>query len=64
MTSFRNDVTEDFYNTFLSIRFELKKHFKQNRIYISFLLAIVLPLIFYIVPKIWNIGFSDTPAGV
>ncbi|MFP3872434.1 MAG: ABC transporter permease [Candidatus Natronoplasma sp.] len=53
MKTFKDDVLEDLYNTYLTISFELKKHFRRKRVIISFSLAVILPLIFYIVPKIW-----------
>ncbi len=53
MKSIRDDIAEDLYNTWLTISFELKNHFRRKRVIISFSLAVILPLIFYVVPKIW-----------
>ncbi len=59
MKSIKKDILEDMKNTCLTISFELKKHFRMKRMIISFALAIGLPLIFYLVPKIWA-SFPDT----
>ncbi len=59
MKSIKEDILEDLKNTCLTVSFELKKHFRMKRMIISFALAIGLPLIFYIVPKIWA-SFPDT----
>lgn len=59
MKSIKEDITEDLRNTWLSINFELEKHFKRKRVIISFSLAVILPLVFYIVPEIWA-SFPDT----
>ncbi|MEF8874585.1 MAG: ABC transporter permease [Candidatus Thermoplasmatota archaeon] len=59
MKSIKEDVAEDLYNTWLTITFELKKHFQRKRVIISFSLAVLLPLIFYIVPKVWA-DFPDS----
>jgi len=42
--SFRNDIFE----TYLSVKFELLKHLKRRRLLIVAVLAIVVPLIFYV----------------
>lgn len=62
MKSMKDDMLEDMKNTCLTVSFELKKHFRMKRMIISFALAIGLPLIFYIVPKIWA-SFPDTAEG-
>ncbi|MBS3815966.1 MAG: ABC transporter permease [Candidatus Thermoplasmatota archaeon] len=59
MKSIKDDICEDVRNTWLTIEFELEKHFKRKRVIISFSLAVILPLIFYVVPKIWA-DFPDT----
>ncbi len=59
MKSIMEDISEDVKNTCLTVSFELKKHFRMKRMIISFALAIGLPLIFYIVPRIWA-SFPDT----
>ncbi|MBS3782696.1 MAG: ABC transporter permease [Candidatus Thermoplasmatota archaeon] len=59
MKSIKEDILEDMRNTCLTVSFELKKHFRMKRMIISFALAVGLPLIFYIVPKIWA-SFPDT----
>ncbi len=62
MKSIKEDMMEDIKNTCLTVSFELKRHFRMKRMIISFLLAIGLPLIFYIVPLIWA-SFPDTAEG-
>lgn len=59
MKPFRQDVLEDLRNTCLTITFELKKHFRRKRMILSFTLAVALPLIFYIAPKLWA-SFPDS----
>jgi len=62
MKTVKEDIKEDLKNTCLTVSFELKKHFRMKRMIISFGLAIGLPLIFYIVPRIWA-SFPDTAEG-
>ena len=59
MKPIKEDILEDMKNTCLTVSFELKKHFRMKRMVISFALAIGLPLIFYIVPRVWA-SFPDT----
>ena len=42
--SFRNDISE----TYLSVKFELMKHLKRRRLFIVPVLAVIVPLIFYV----------------
>ncbi len=53
----------DLYDTFLSTKFELRKHYRRKRIQMAVLLALVLASIFYIVPSIWDIGLAETAGG-
>ena len=48
MTSFAGDIRGDLYNTWLSIKFELRKHLRRKRLLIVAALAILVPLIFYV----------------
>lgn len=50
----------DFYDTYLSTKFELRKHYRRNRIQMAVLLALVLASIFYIVPTIWDISIAES----
>jgi len=48
MTSFGDDIKGDLLNTWLSIKFELRKHLRRKRLLIVAALAILIPLIFYV----------------
>ena len=51
---------DDFKNIYLTIKFELLKQIRRKRILITLLLAILIPLIFYIVPPILGNDYADT----
>lgn len=44
----RDKINNDFFDTYLSIKFELLKHLKHRRLLIVAALAIIIPLIFYV----------------
>ena len=50
MTSFAHGMTGEVYDTYLSVRFELQKHLRRKRLLIVAALAILMPLVFNIVP--------------
>ncbi len=58
--SFKNDVSSDMNHVFLNVAFEMKKHWKKNRILIVSLLAIALPLLFYAVPPMLGSDYAET----
>ena len=60
MTFFAGGVTGEVSDTFLSIGFELRKHLRRKRILIVAALAIVVPLIFYIVLTIGDVDFGES----
>jgi len=51
---------DDLKNMYLTIKFEMLKHIKRKRILITLILAILLPLIFFIVPPILGNDYADT----
>jgi len=56
-------VVDDFKNMYLTIKFELLKHIKRKRILITLILAILIPLIFYIIPPLLGHDYASTPNG-
>ena len=48
MATNRENIKDDLFDTFLSVRFELVKHLKHRRLLIVAALAIIVPLLFYI----------------
>lgn len=54
---------DDLRNVYLSIKFELLKHFRRKRIILTLILVIIMPLIFYIVPPLLGQDYSDTANG-
>ncbi len=60
MTSLKDDLVGDIINVYLSVKFELRKHLKRKRLHMVVALAILLPLIFYVVPLLFNMDFADT----
>jgi len=62
VASFKSGILEDVFDTYLSTRFELRKHMQRKRILTVAALALLMPLIFYVVPKVWDVAFFDTAA--
>jgi len=60
MTFFAGGVTGEVSHTFLSVRFELRKHLRRKRLLIVTALAILVPLIFYIIPRIADVDFGES----
>jgi len=60
MTFFAGGATGEVSHTLLSIRFELTKHLRRKRLLIVTALAIVVPLIFYIIPRIGDVDFGES----
>ena len=60
MLSLGDDIKEDISHTFINVRYELRKHFRRKRIIIAFALAMIIPIIFYIIPKWRNVNFAST----
>ncbi len=56
-------VADDFRNIYLTIKFELLKHIRRKRILITLILAILIPLIFYIIPPLLGRDYSLTANG-
>ena len=63
MSEIINQIKSDLYDMYLSTSFELRKHYRRNRIQLAVLLAVVLAAIFYVIPTIWDIGLADTAKG-
>ena len=61
MTSLKTGIVEDFSHIYTSIKFEMQKHLKRKRLVIGLLLATAIPVLFYIIPKLWDVGFLGTP---
>ncbi len=60
MVSFVNDLRSDLNHFYLSISFELRKHFRRKGLIMALILAVLLPLIFFIIPIAFDTGFADT----
>lgn len=54
---------DDFKNMYLTIKFEMLKHIKRKRILVTLILAILIPLIFFIVPPLLGQGYAATANG-
>lgn len=63
MSKMMEMIKGDFYDTFLSTKFELRKHYRRKRIQMALLLAVGLASVFYLIPTIWDIGLADTAGG-
>jgi len=61
MASLKTGIMEDFSHIYTSIKFEMQKHLKRKRLVIGLLLATAIPVLFYIIPKLWNVGFIGIP---
>ena len=60
MASLKTGIVEDFSHIYTSIKFEMQKHLKRKRLVIGLLLATAIPVLFYIIPKIWDVPFIGT----
>ena len=60
MVAFREDIVSDLRNVYLMFRFEMLKQVKRRRMLMVIILAILLPLIFYVVPPAFAIDYPDT----
>jgi ABC-2 type transport system permease protein len=58
--SLKNDLVGDFRHTYLSTSLEIRKHLRRRRILITATLALLLPVIFYIVPIALDRDFAET----
>jgi ABC-2 type transport system permease protein len=59
MTSFAVGLPGEIFDTYLSVRFELKKHLRRRRLLIVAALAILLPLIFNVIPTVGETDFTE-----
>jgi ABC-2 type transport system permease protein len=59
MSELVKDLGSDLRNVYLMARFELLKQVKRRRILMMVILAILLPLIFYVVPPAFDIDYPD-----
>jgi ABC-type transport system involved in multi-copper enzyme maturation permease subunit len=67
MVSFASGITGEITDTYLSVRFELQKHLRRKRLLIVAALAILMPLIFNVIPAVGDTDFTasaDTFASV
>ncbi|MBU0497202.1 MAG: ABC transporter permease [Candidatus Thermoplasmatota archaeon] len=55
--------TDDVRNIYLTIQFELLKHFKRKRILITLILALLIPLLFFTLPPLLDQNYADTANG-
>jgi len=60
MISFEKDLLGDFRHVLLSTSLEIRKHLRRRRIIITATLAILLPIIFYVIPLAFSGGFAET----
>ncbi len=60
MTFFAGGVRGEVSDTFLSIKFELRKHLRRKRLLIVATLAILMPPLFYIIPRIADVDFGTS----
>jgi len=60
MSSLVSAVSKDLRDTALAMAFELEKHLRRRRILIALLLATVVPLLFYAIPRLRGVAFAST----
>jgi ABC-2 type transport system permease protein len=58
MTSFTRGISDDVFDTYLSIRFEWKKYLRSRRLVIITLLTIAVPLFVYVIPEITDVNIQ------
>lgn len=59
MTSSPGGMGGEILDTYLSLRFELTKHLRRRRLLIVAALAILMPLVFNLVPMLRDLDFAD-----
>lgn len=57
MVTFVEDIVSDLKNVYLMFRFEMLKQVKRRRMLMMVILAILLPLIFYVIPPAFDIDY-------
>ncbi|HJX69464.1 MAG TPA: ABC transporter permease [Dehalococcoidia bacterium] len=62
MNSFREGIIQDITHAYIDTQYELRKHLRRKRLAIAVILAVIVPLLFYLVPWIWNLGYPDDVA--
>ncbi len=60
MSSFVPDAMGDIYHTHLAMKLELRKHLRRRRVLLTAVLAMLMPLIFYVVPPMFDTDFPDS----
>ncbi len=60
MTSLYEDILTDIEGVWLSLKFELRKHVRRKRVLMTGLLAVLLPVLFYVVPAAAGREFAST----
>ena len=63
MTSRAGGISGQILDTYLSLRFELQKHLRRRRLLIVVALAILMPLVFYIIPRAADADFAASASG-
>jgi ABC-2 type transport system permease protein len=54
---------DDLKNMYITTKFEMLKHIKRKRILITLILAILIPLLFFIIPPLLGHSYPDTANG-
>lgn len=62
MNSFKDEIIDDMFNAYLTVKFELIKHLRRKRLLITLILATLIPLLFYIITKALSKDFPDSAA--
>jgi ABC-type transport system involved in multi-copper enzyme maturation permease subunit len=62
MNSFREGIIQDITHAYVMTQYELRKHLRRRRLAIAAILGVIIPLAFYLVPRIWNLGYPDDAA--
>ena len=60
MASIKLGIVEDLSHIYASIILEMQKHLNRKRLVIGLLLATAIPILFYIIPRIWDVPFIGT----
>jgi ABC-2 type transport system permease protein len=60
MMSAKEDTVSDLFHVYLNARFEIKKHMSRRRLMLVVVLAILLPILFYAVPPLFNQDYANT----
>ncbi len=60
MSTIAAAIRKDLQDTWSAVLFELDKHLRRRRLLIALLLAVIIPMLFYVIPRARGVGFASS----